>query len=299
MKVNWLIAATVAIAAGLGLTLTAKRPEPGSKPVLQRQRLGLLRRRRRSFARFDLPTLGQRPSRGSAASGPRSVRPRVCVRRRRGRVPLRAVAPLLPEGMRSQRLWLRECRDHVQLRLAGRRLQRPGLFRGPRFRSDQRVLRDPGRCRRPRRLRLRLGCRLPRRCPVRQRLRLHDGRRPRTSPELCRSLEPGQRQQCRLRPGPAAVLRRCGYNDWKIKLGHFYTPIGYEVVPANGNFFYTHAYTMQYGEPFTHTGVLGPVRLQRHHHAEHRPRQRLGRLRQGQRRSRRRSSALPGTAAKA
>ena len=47
------------------------------------------------------------------------------------------------------------------------------------------------------------------------------------------------------------------YNDWKIKLGHFYTPIGYEVVPANGNFFYSHAYTMQYGEPFTHTGVLG------------------------------------------
>ena len=47
------------------------------------------------------------------------------------------------------------------------------------------------------------------------------------------------------------------YNDWDIKLGHFYTPIGYEVVPAPGNFFYTHAYTMQYGEPFTHTGVLG------------------------------------------
>jgi hypothetical protein len=28
------------------------------------------------------------------------------------------------------------------------------------------------------------------------------------------------------------------------------------VVPAIGNFFYTHAYTMQYGEPFTHTGIL-------------------------------------------
>ena len=42
-----------------------------------------------------------------------------------------------------------------------------------------------------------------------------------------------------------------------VKLGHFYTIIGYEVVPAIGNFFYTHAYTMQYGEPFTHTGVLG------------------------------------------
>ncbi len=41
-----------------------------------------------------------------------------------------------------------------------------------------------------------------------------------------------------------------------VKFGHFYTLIGYEVVPAIGNFFYTHAYTMQYGEPFTHTGVL-------------------------------------------
>ena len=47
------------------------------------------------------------------------------------------------------------------------------------------------------------------------------------------------------------------YNDWKVKVGHFYTPIGYEVVPATGNFFYTHAYTHMYGEPFTHTGVLG------------------------------------------
>lgn len=42
-----------------------------------------------------------------------------------------------------------------------------------------------------------------------------------------------------------------------LKLGHFYTPIGYEVVTAPDNFFYTHAYTMQYGEPFTHTGLLG------------------------------------------
>jgi hypothetical protein len=46
------------------------------------------------------------------------------------------------------------------------------------------------------------------------------------------------------------------YDDLKIKWGHFYTIIGYEVVPDIGNFFYTHAYTMQYGEPFTHTGVL-------------------------------------------
>ncbi|MFM9057824.1 MAG: outer membrane beta-barrel protein [Planctomycetaceae bacterium] len=47
-----------------------------------------------------------------------------------------------------------------------------------------------------------------------------------------------------------------GYNDFAVKFGHFYTIIGYEVVPAIGNFFYTHAYCMQYGEPFTHTGIL-------------------------------------------
>ena len=47
-----------------------------------------------------------------------------------------------------------------------------------------------------------------------------------------------------------------GYNDLAVKFGHFYTIMGYEVVPAIGNFFYTHADTMQYGEPFTHTGIL-------------------------------------------
>jgi len=46
-----------------------------------------------------------------------------------------------------------------------------------------------------------------------------------------------------------------------LKVGHFYTPIGYETVPAPDNFFYTHAYTMQYGEPFTHTGVMGNYAL--------------------------------------
>ena len=45
-------------------------------------------------------------------------------------------------------------------------------------------------------------------------------------------------------------------NDLSVKVGHFYTIIGYEVVTAPQNFFYSHAYTMQYGEPFTHTGVL-------------------------------------------
>lgn len=46
-------------------------------------------------------------------------------------------------------------------------------------------------------------------------------------------------------------------NGIDLKVGHFYTPLGYEVVTAPDNFFYSHAYTMQYGEPFTHTGFLG------------------------------------------
>ncbi len=45
-------------------------------------------------------------------------------------------------------------------------------------------------------------------------------------------------------------------NGINVKIGHFYTIIGYEVVTAPDNFFYSHAYTMQYGEPFTHTGAL-------------------------------------------
>lgn len=45
-------------------------------------------------------------------------------------------------------------------------------------------------------------------------------------------------------------------NGVTAQVGHFYTLIGYEVVPSTGNFFFSHAYTMQYGEPFTHTGAL-------------------------------------------
>lgn len=45
-------------------------------------------------------------------------------------------------------------------------------------------------------------------------------------------------------------------NGLTAKLGHFYTIIGHEVVTAPHNFFYSHSYAMQYGEPFTHTGVL-------------------------------------------
>ena len=41
-----------------------------------------------------------------------------------------------------------------------------------------------------------------------------------------------------------------------VKIGHFYTILGQEVVTAPNNFFYSHTYSMQYGEPFTHSGVL-------------------------------------------
>jgi hypothetical protein len=44
--------------------------------------------------------------------------------------------------------------------------------------------------------------------------------------------------------------------DWSIIAGHFFTLIGYEVITAPDNFFYSHAYTMFNSEPFTHTGVL-------------------------------------------
>ena len=42
-----------------------------------------------------------------------------------------------------------------------------------------------------------------------------------------------------------------------VKAGHFYTPIGYEVIPSNGNFFLSRQLTFYNSEPFTHTGALG------------------------------------------
>ncbi len=45
--------------------------------------------------------------------------------------------------------------------------------------------------------------------------------------------------------------------DLSVIIGHFYTIVGYEVVPAPDNFFFSHALTMFNSEPFTHTGVLG------------------------------------------
>jgi len=52
-----------------------------------------------------------------------------------------------------------------------------------------------------------------------------------------------------------------GVGDLRVKAGHFYTIIGYEVVQAPDNFFYSHALTMYYAEPFTHTGFLAQYPL--------------------------------------
>lgn len=46
------------------------------------------------------------------------------------------------------------------------------------------------------------------------------------------------------------------YNDLKVKAGHFVSPVGYYTVGTFNNFFNTLPYTYQYGEPFTHTGIL-------------------------------------------
>ena len=44
--------------------------------------------------------------------------------------------------------------------------------------------------------------------------------------------------------------------DLSVIIGHFYTLVGYEVVTAPDNFFFSHALTQYNSEPFTHTGVL-------------------------------------------
>jgi len=46
------------------------------------------------------------------------------------------------------------------------------------------------------------------------------------------------------------------YNNVSMKVGRFYSPVGYYVVGTANNFFPVLPYTFQYGEPFTHTGAL-------------------------------------------
>ncbi len=54
---------------------------------------------------------------------------------------------------------------------------------------------------------------------------------------------------------PQAYLE-FGTKCLSYKVGHYYTLLGNEVVPATGNVFYSHSYLFLYGYPFTQTGVL-------------------------------------------
>jgi hypothetical protein len=48
-----------------------------------------------------------------------------------------------------------------------------------------------------------------------------------------------------------------GWEKLSAKFGHFYSILGYEDVPSADNFFYSHAYSYQFSQPFTHWGGLG------------------------------------------
>ncbi|MCC6508157.1 MAG: porin [Pirellulaceae bacterium] len=49
--------------------------------------------------------------------------------------------------------------------------------------------------------------------------------------------------------------------DLSVKVGHFFTIIGNEVVQSTGNFFYSRQFTFYNAEPFTHTGALTTFNL--------------------------------------
>lgn len=46
-----------------------------------------------------------------------------------------------------------------------------------------------------------------------------------------------------------------------VKLGHFYTPVGYEVVTTPDNFFFSKQLNFYNSEPFTHTGALATYKV--------------------------------------
>lgn len=50
------------------------------------------------------------------------------------------------------------------------------------------------------------------------------------------------------------------YDNVSVKVGHFFTLLGYQVVPATGNFFYSIPFTFNFSEAFTHTGALATIK---------------------------------------
>jgi hypothetical protein len=57
------------------------------------------------------------------------------------------------------------------------------------------------------------------------------------------------------------IYGEVAFRNLKVKIGHFYTPMGYEVFAATGNFFYSRNYMFFYAEPFTHTGFLATYKF--------------------------------------
>jgi hypothetical protein len=57
------------------------------------------------------------------------------------------------------------------------------------------------------------------------------------------------------------VVAPWGDDGLSMKLGHFYTILGYETTPAPENFFYSHSYNLIYGEPVTETGLLAEKKV--------------------------------------
>ena len=50
-------------------------------------------------------------------------------------------------------------------------------------------------------------------------------------------------------------------NKLTVKMGHYATGMGYEMVPSVGNFFYSHNYLMSYSEPLLVTGAAADYQL--------------------------------------
>ena len=54
-----------------------------------------------------------------------------------------------------------------------------------------------------------------------------------------------------------------GNNIMSAKLGHFYSLVGYESLASVNNFFYSHSYSYQFGQPITHWGGVFTTQLTR------------------------------------
>ena len=57
------------------------------------------------------------------------------------------------------------------------------------------------------------------------------------------------------------IYAEVGWNDLTVKIGHYAVLMGYEIVPAPGNFFYSHSYELGYAEPVLTTGVQAEYKL--------------------------------------